>query len=60
MCESSEAREGGEDPMPVYKACFEEHLAGVDELKRQLWGVGLGGGCGGGRGEEGYGVKEAT
>ena len=38
MCEKSEAREGDEDPMAVYKACFEEHLAGVDELKRQVWG----------------------
>ena len=51
----SEAREGGEDPMAVYKACFEEHLAGVDELKRQVWGVGLGGGCG--RGGEGGELK---
>ena len=41
-CIYSEARGGGEDPMAVYKACFEEHLAGVDELKRQVWGVGLG------------------
>ena len=31
---SSEARERSKDPMVVYKARFEEHFGGVDELKR--------------------------
>ena len=31
---SSEALERSKDPMVVYKARFEEHFGGVDELKR--------------------------